>query len=64
MPQARLALADLEALFLDAGNTVVCWDHGFVRERAAGLGFDLDPVRLARVEAAARPLLDRRLAEA
>lgn len=55
-------LADLEALFLDAGNTVVCWDHDFVLERAAALGFALGRERFARVEAAARPLLDRILA--
>jgi FMN phosphatase YigB (HAD superfamily) len=59
---APLPLTDLEALFLDAGNTIVCWDHDFVREEASALGFTLDPVRLVRAEAAARPLLDRMLA--
>ncbi len=52
----------LEAIFLDAGNTLVHWDHEFVGSSAANLGFVLDPGRLARAEAAARPLLDRILA--
>jgi putative hydrolase of the HAD superfamily len=59
---APLPLADLEALFLDAGNTIVCWDHDFVLEEARALGFALDPLRLVRAEAAARPRLDRMLA--
>lgn len=62
MSQPQLALGELDALFLDAGNTIVCWDHGFVSECAAALGIPLDRERLARVEAAARPLLDRILA--
>ncbi|CAG0994621.1 glucose-1-phosphatase [Myxococcaceae bacterium] len=41
---------------------MVCWDHAFVREQAASLGFDLEAALLARSEAAARPLLDRLLA--
>jgi HAD superfamily hydrolase (TIGR01509 family) len=62
MQPAPLPLADLEALFLDAGNTILCWDHDFVLEEARSLGFALDPTRLVRAEAAARPLLDRMLA--
>lgn len=51
----------IDALFLDAGNTLVLWDHGFVAEEARSLGFSLAPARLARAEAAARPLVDRML---
>jgi putative hydrolase of the HAD superfamily len=62
MQPAAASLAALEALFLDAGNTLVLWDHDFVLERARALGLALSPSRLARAEAAARPLLDRVLA--
>jgi len=49
----------LEAVFFDAGNTLIHWDHDYVGARAVALGFALDPARLVRAEAAARPLLDR-----
>ncbi len=49
----------LEAVFFDAGNTLIHWDHDYVGERAVALGFALDRARLVRAEAAARPLLDR-----
>lgn len=62
MQPAEVPLAELEAVFLDAGNTLVHWDHAFVGDCARALGFTLDPVRLVRAEAAARPLLDRVLA--
>lgn len=58
-----LPLSSLETLFLDAGNTLLCWDHAFVAEQARALGFELDVASLARAEAAARPALDRLLSE-
>ena len=62
MPSQTIPFGDLEAVFFDAGNTLVHWDHDFVAECAAALGFTLDPARIARAEAAARPRLDRILA--
>lgn len=59
MPPQAVPLGELEALFLDAGNTLVHWDHDFVAEQAGRLGFTLDRERIARAEAAARPRLDR-----
>jgi HAD superfamily hydrolase (TIGR01509 family) len=62
MQPASVSLGALEAVFLDAGNTLIHWDHAFVCERALALGFPLEPERLARAESAARPLLDQILA--
>lgn len=62
MAPEAIPLATIEALFLDAGNTVLCWDHGFVHETARAHGFDVTRERIARLEAAARPRLDRVLA--
>lgn len=62
MRPASIPLRELEAVFFDAGNTLVHWDHAFVGACARELGFVLDPERLVRAEAAARPLLDRILA--
>lgn len=62
MQRGLVPFEAIEAVFLDAGNTLVHWDHDFVGASAASLGFAVDPGRLARTEAAARPLLDRILA--
>jgi len=62
MRRFSVPLDTLESVFLDAGNTLVYWDHDFVAERARALGYTLDVVRLVRAEAKARPLLDRLLA--
>lgn len=66
-PEVRLSarsipFGHLDTIFLDAGNTLVHWDHAFVAECAAALGVSLDPAAIARAEAAARPRLDRLLA--
>lgn len=62
MSSQQIPFGELEAVFFDAGNTLVHWDHAFVETCAAELGFVLDAARLARAEAAARPRLDRLLA--
>ncbi len=54
--------ADLEALFLDAGNTLVCMDYALFAERLAAVGIAADPAALERGEAAARPLASRAIA--
>lgn len=54
---AMLALrrADLDAVFLDAGNTLITLDHALVCEVLGAAGVVATPAALARAEAAARP---------
>jgi putative hydrolase of the HAD superfamily len=46
---------DLDAVFLDAGNTLITLDHALVCDVLAGAGVTCSPEALARAEAAARP---------
>ncbi|MEW6272043.1 MAG: HAD-IA family hydrolase [Thermodesulfobacteriota bacterium] len=55
-------LATLEALFLDAGNTLIGMDLDLVCELLARHGVAATPDAVARAEAAARPRLSRLLA--
>ena len=57
-----LPLADIDALFLDAGNTLVGMDLALVCERLAAHGIAADPADVERAEAGARPALSRLLA--
>jgi putative hydrolase of the HAD superfamily len=50
---------DLDAVFLDAGNTLVTLDHALLAELLAADGVETTPAVLARAEAAARPALSR-----
>ncbi len=52
----------LEALFLDAGNTVIGMDLDLICERLAARSIRTTPEEIARAEAAARPAVSRRLA--
>jgi HAD superfamily hydrolase (TIGR01509 family) len=54
---ARLPLAALETLFLDAGNTLISIDFAIVAHELARHGVRALPAELARAEAAARPRL-------
>lgn len=54
---AAIPFAEIETVFLDAGNTILCWDYGFASELLASEGFPCAPATLARAEAAARPKL-------
>jgi len=54
--------AAIEAVFLDAGHTILCWDYAFASELLGARGIPCDPVRLERAEAAARPIWSRSLA--
>lgn len=56
-PSAPIPFAEIETVFLDAGNTILCWDYAFASELIAGEGFPCAPATLARAEAAARPKL-------
>lgn len=58
-----LPLADIEAIFLDAGNTLVGMDLDLVCEHLAAHGVDATPAAVERAEAAARPALSRLLAD-
>ena len=57
-----LPLAEIDALFLDAGNTLVGMDLDLVCERLAGHGITASPTAVERAEAGARPALSRLLA--
>ena len=59
---ARLPLASLETLFLDAGNTLISIDFEIVAHELARHGVRATPTELARAEAAARPMLSAWLA--
>jgi HAD superfamily hydrolase (TIGR01509 family) len=59
---ARLPLAALETLFLDAGNTLISLDFQIVADELARHGVRATPAELARAEAAARPRLSAWLA--
>jgi HAD superfamily hydrolase (TIGR01509 family) len=54
---------ELEALFLDAGNTLVSIDFEWVSRELAGRGVGAAPAELRRAEAAARPPVSRKLVE-
>jgi HAD superfamily hydrolase (TIGR01509 family) len=54
---ARLPLAALETLFLDAGNTLISIDFALVARELAARGVRSEPEAIARAEAAARPAL-------
>ena len=59
---ARLPLATLDTLFLDAGNTLISIDFTIVAREFATHGLRADANEIARAEAAARPALSRWLA--
>jgi putative hydrolase of the HAD superfamily len=59
---ARLPLAALETLFLDAGNTLISIDFEIVAHELARHGVRAAPAQIARAEAAARPKLSAWLA--
>jgi HAD superfamily hydrolase (TIGR01509 family) len=54
-----IPFAEIDTVFLDAGNTLLCWDYGFASQLLAGEGFACPPATLARAEAAARPTLSQ-----
>jgi putative hydrolase of the HAD superfamily len=56
-------LADLDALFLDVGNTLISMDFVLIAEILARRGVTTSAEKLARAEAAARPHLSRYLLE-
>ena len=60
---SRLRLERIDAVFLDAGNTLVGMDLELLAERLATRGLSASPARIGRAEAAARPAVSRRLAE-
>ena len=59
---ARLPLARLETLFLDAGNTLISIDFEIVARELARHGVHAEAPQIARAEAAARPALSTWLA--
>jgi HAD superfamily hydrolase (TIGR01549 family) len=57
-----IPFAEIDTVFLDAGNTLLCWDYGFASELLASEGLACPPATLARAEAAARPKLSQFIA--
>jgi len=53
----------IDAIFLDAGNTLVCMRRALVCALLAAEGIAASPETFARAEAAARPAISRHLAE-
>lgn len=60
---ADLRRADLDAVLLDAGNTLIGLDLALIVEVLAAAGVETSVERLARAEAAARPSLSRFVAQ-
>jgi HAD superfamily hydrolase (TIGR01509 family) len=58
-----ISYAQIDTLFLDAGNTLVSIDFDWVAAEIRDRGFECDPQVLRRAEAAARPPVSRRAAE-
>jgi HAD superfamily hydrolase (TIGR01509 family) len=62
VPVAALPLERIDAVFLDAGNTLVGMDLDRLAERLAARGVRVSAAAIGRAEAAARPAVSRRLA--
>jgi putative hydrolase of the HAD superfamily len=54
-----IPFSEIDTVFLDAGNTILCWDYVFASKLVADEGLPCAPAALARAEAAARPRLSR-----
>ena len=57
-----LPFGDIDTLFLDVGNTLLSIDFELIGARLSRHGFEVGAEALARAEAAARPLVSRRVA--
>jgi putative hydrolase of the HAD superfamily len=55
--------SELDAVFLDAGNTLITFDHALVCRMLASEGVVATPPALGRAEAAARPAVSRFLTD-
>jgi len=62
-PLNAVPWAAIDAVFLDAGNTLVSMDFDWILRELRGRGGDADRATLLRAEAAARPHVSARLAE-
>jgi putative hydrolase of the HAD superfamily len=54
---------EIDTLFLDAGNTLVSVDFGWVRQELRALGIEAEVESLRRAEAAARPAVSEAVTE-
>jgi HAD superfamily hydrolase (TIGR01509 family) len=63
MSSFPVPFAEIDTVFLDAGNTILCWDYVFASELLTSEGFPCDPATLARAEASARPKLSQVIAQ-
>jgi len=61
MNDHQIPYKNLETIFLDAGNTLVCMDFPWIREELEALGIKCEVNDLIRAEAAARPILSSAL---
>jgi HAD superfamily hydrolase (TIGR01509 family) len=51
--------AQIDTLFLDAGNTLISMDFDWIAAEIQGRGFACDPKMVRRAEAAARPIISQ-----
>jgi putative hydrolase of the HAD superfamily len=58
-PSVQIPFEEIDTVFLDAGNTLLCWDYAFASGLLGGEGIPCSPEALARAEAAARPRLSQ-----
>lgn len=63
MPQQRTSYIALETLFLDAGNTLISMDYGWIARELGAHGLETDAADIARAEAAARPATSKHVAQ-
>ena len=60
--KSAVPYANIETLFLDAGNTLICMNYAWVAAELEALGIDASEAEIRRAEAAARPATSRRIA--
>jgi HAD superfamily hydrolase (TIGR01509 family) len=61
MNNNQIPYKELETIFLDAGNTLVCMDYPWIRDELKDIGILCEVPELMRAEAAARPVLSSEL---
>jgi len=61
MKNLQIPFKDIETVFLDAGNTLLCMDFPWIRNELKKLGIKCEINELERAESAARPELSSKL---
>lgn len=61
MNSRQIPFQDIETIFLDAGNTLLCMDFSWISKELKDLGIKCEIPDLIRAEASARPVLSSEL---